>query len=205
MGGVRVGLSDAAAVEEAFEEIMTAARRHAPTARLEGVLVQEMVSGGIELIAGLSRQEPFGMGVVAGAGGVLVELMGDTALDLCPFDVAEIIEARTREIFEKLGEQMAKGSHGHRLPAGLVLTGGGALLAGPHTSVARCWDARPCRDADGHRRPHRRAADTVLRDLDGPAAVGGACRDAHEPQRYESAPSGGSLGKAREWLRTLFP
>jgi len=28
---------------------------------------------------------------------------------------------------------------------------------------------------------------------------------AHEPQRYESAPPGGSLGKAREWLRTLFP
>ena len=28
---------------------------------------------------------------------------------------------------------------------------------------------------------------------------------AHEPHRYESAPTGGSLGKAREWLRTLFP
>ena len=98
VGGVRLGLADAAAVEAAFDEIMTAARRHAPAARLEGVLVQEMVSGGIELIAGLSRQEPFGMSVVAGAGGVLVELMRDTALDLCPIDNAQAhaLVARTR-------------------------------------------------------------------------------------------------------------
>ena len=96
--GVRVGLADAAAVEAAFGQIMAAARRHAPAARLEGVLVQEMVFGGTELLAGLSRQEPFGMGVVAGAGGVLVELMRDTALDLCPIDDAgaRALLARTR-------------------------------------------------------------------------------------------------------------
>jgi len=96
--GVRVGLADAAAVETAFDQIMAAARRHAPAAQLEGVLVQEMVSGGVELIAGLARQEPFGMGVVAGAGGVFVELTQDTALDLCPIDIAEArtLLARTR-------------------------------------------------------------------------------------------------------------
>jgi hypothetical protein len=97
-GAVQIGLADAAAVEEAFGEIMAAARRYAPKAWLEGVLVQEMVSGGVELIAGLTRQEPFGMGVVAGAGGVLVELMRDTALDLCPLDNAHAhaLLARTR-------------------------------------------------------------------------------------------------------------
>jgi acyl-CoA synthetase (NDP forming) len=97
-GAVRIGLADAAAVEAAFDEMMTAARRHAPAARLEGVLVQEMISGGIELIAGLSRQEPFGMGIVCGAGGVLVELTRDTALDLCPIDNAQAhaLVARTR-------------------------------------------------------------------------------------------------------------
>jgi hypothetical protein len=57
-----------------------------------------MVSGGIELIAGLSRQDPFGMGILAGGGGVLVELMRDTALDLCPIDNAQAhaLIARTR-------------------------------------------------------------------------------------------------------------
>jgi hypothetical protein len=98
VSGVRVGLADAAAVAAAFAEIMAAARAAAPAARLEGVLVQEMVSGGTEVIAGLSRQEPFGMGVVAGSGGVLVELMRDTALDLCPLDDAQAhaLLARTR-------------------------------------------------------------------------------------------------------------
>ena len=86
--GVRVGLVDAPAVAAAFEAIMAAARRHAPTARLEGVLVQEMIAGGTELIAGLSRQDPFGMCILAGAGGVHVELVRDAALDLCPIDEA---------------------------------------------------------------------------------------------------------------------
>ena len=84
--GVRLGLFDAAAVEAGFGEIMSAARRHAPSARLAGVLVQEMVMGGIELIAGLSQQHPFGMCIIGGAGGVHVELLRDTALDLCPLD-----------------------------------------------------------------------------------------------------------------------
>jgi acyl-CoA synthetase (NDP forming) len=86
--GVRIGLKDAGAVKAAFAEIMASARSHAPAAPLDGVLVQEMVSGGIETIAGLSRQEPFGMGVVFGAGGVLVELVQDAALELCPIDAA---------------------------------------------------------------------------------------------------------------------
>jgi acyl-CoA synthetase (NDP forming) len=96
--GVRVGLTDAIAVEIAFAEIMTAAERHAPAAQRDGVLVQEMVSGGIELMAGLLHQEPFGMGVVTAGGGVLVELLRDAALDLCPIDSAEAhaLLARTR-------------------------------------------------------------------------------------------------------------
>jgi acetate---CoA ligase (ADP-forming) len=88
VGGVRVGLADAAAVEIGFREIMAAVQANVPAVRPGGVLVQEMVFDGTELIAGLSRQEPFGMGVVCGAGGVLVELMQDSALDLCPIDHA---------------------------------------------------------------------------------------------------------------------
>ena len=45
-------------------------------------------------------------------------------------DVTEIIDARMRELFEKIGEQIAAHASAHRLPAGLVLTGGGSQLAG---------------------------------------------------------------------------
>ena len=44
-------------------------------------------------------------------------------------DVVDIIDARMRELFEKIGEELADNATAHRLPAGLVLTGGGAQLA----------------------------------------------------------------------------
>lgn len=97
-GGVRLRLADESAVRKAFDEIMASARRYKPEARLDGVLVQETVRGGVETIAGLSRQEPFGMGVVFGAGGVLVELVKDAAMEIAPFGAAEAraLVARTR-------------------------------------------------------------------------------------------------------------
>ncbi len=97
-GGVRVGIADEAAARRAWTEIVASARRYAPDARIDGVIVQECVSGGVETIAGLSRQEPFGMGVVFGAGGVLVELLKDAALALAPFgvDEARALIGRTR-------------------------------------------------------------------------------------------------------------
>lgn len=101
-GGVRLGLADAAAVRTAFDEIMASARQYAPTARLDGVLVQEMIAGGVEAIVGLSRQDPFGMGVVVGSGGVLVELVKDAALELAPISVPEASELVSRTRLEPL-------------------------------------------------------------------------------------------------------
>ena len=56
------------------------------------------------MIAGLSRQEPFGMGVVTGTGGVLVELVKDAALALCPIDTAQ---ARTLVDATRAGKLLA--------------------------------------------------------------------------------------------------
>ena len=44
-------------------------------------------------------------------------------------DVTEIVDARMRELFEKIGEEMSDNASAHRLPAGLVLTGGASQLA----------------------------------------------------------------------------
>jgi len=84
VGGVRLNLKSAEEVVAAFDEVMATVRQRAPQARLDGVLVQEMASGGVEAIAGLSRHEPFGIAVVVGSGGVLVELVKDSALGLVP-------------------------------------------------------------------------------------------------------------------------
>ena len=92
VGGVRVGLGDSAAVAAAYRAILADVKGKAPNASIAGVVVQEMVSGGVEMIAGLSQCAPFGMGIVAGSGGVLVELVKDAALSLVPIDQTRALE-----------------------------------------------------------------------------------------------------------------
>lgn len=132
-GGVRIGLEDVGTVKAAFAQIMSSTRAYAPAARLDGVLVQEMVAGGIEIIAGLSRQEPFGMAVVVGAGGILVELVRDAALELCPIATSEAraLIGRTRASRLLAGFRGAAGADVDAL-AGLVarLSQIGAAYAG---------------------------------------------------------------------------
>ncbi|UIY28952.1 acetate--CoA ligase family protein [Neorhizobium galegae] len=87
-GGVKLGIASEAEARAAFDAIIASARAYAPNADLRGVSVQEMVTGGIEALVGLIRHEPFGFGLVVGIGGVLVELVKDTAFDLLPIDLA---------------------------------------------------------------------------------------------------------------------
>jgi acetate---CoA ligase (ADP-forming) len=86
VGGVCLGLRTPAEMEEAFTSIVRAVSAAVPTARIEGILVQPMVSGGIEIIMGLKRDPQFGMTIVFGLGGVLVEALRQTAVRLTPID-----------------------------------------------------------------------------------------------------------------------
>ena len=84
VGGIALNLTSPDAVGDAYDRIMRTVAEKAPSAKLSGVLVQVMATSGAEAILGVSRAEPFGMSVVVGAGGVLVELIRDTALALAP-------------------------------------------------------------------------------------------------------------------------
>lgn len=86
IGGVRLGLASVDAVARAFDEIRRAVLAAAPDADFQGCVVQEMVVGDAELIVGVKRDPVFGPVVVAGAGGVLVELLDDVAIALAPVD-----------------------------------------------------------------------------------------------------------------------
>ena len=97
IGGVRLGVSGTESVRSAFAEIIEAASRHAPKARLHGVLVSPMLSGGVECIIGVSRDPVFGPVAMVGLGGVFVEVLCDVALRLCPFGEAEA-EAMIRSL-----------------------------------------------------------------------------------------------------------
>jgi len=83
-GVVRLGIADAGAVRQAFAEVTEAARRHEPAPRIGGVLVQPMIPAGVEVVVGGRLDPTFGPLVLVGLGGVMVELMRDTAVELAP-------------------------------------------------------------------------------------------------------------------------
>jgi acetyl-CoA synthetase (ADP-forming) len=88
-GLVRLGLSDASSVHEAATALLAAA---VPEDHATGVLVAPMVSGGRELIAGISVDEQFGPTVLIGIGGVLAEAIADVAVRLLPITEVDAIE-----------------------------------------------------------------------------------------------------------------
>jgi len=94
VGGVRVGVEGPAAVRAAFEEIVASAKRAVPGATIHGVLVQEMVRGGRETIAGVTRDPSFGPLVMFGLGGIFVEVLRDVVFRVAPItrrDAADMI------------------------------------------------------------------------------------------------------------------
>ncbi|RDJ97354.1 acetate--CoA ligase family protein [Paraburkholderia lacunae] len=84
VSGIRLNLKDGQAVRDAARDVLAAAAKHKPQARLDGVSVQEMAPPGVELVLGIQRDAQFGTLVVVGLGGVLVELLGDVSIALAP-------------------------------------------------------------------------------------------------------------------------
>lgn len=104
IGGVKLRLGDADAVGQAFDDIMAAAKTHEPNAKLDGVMIAPMVSGGVETIIGVHRDPVFGPTVLVGLGGVLVEVLKDVSFRVAPFGTDEahrmIDELRGRKLLD---------------------------------------------------------------------------------------------------------
>jgi acetate---CoA ligase (ADP-forming) len=91
-GVVRLHLRNADEVREAHQIIMARANAVEPPPRINGVLVQKMVPQGIEMVVGARIDPLFGPLVVVGLGGVLVELLQDSALAPAPVTRDEALE-----------------------------------------------------------------------------------------------------------------
>jgi acetyl coenzyme A synthetase (ADP forming)-like protein len=87
-GGVKVGVSGDDAVRAAFDEIVANAKAYDADAAIDGVQVQQMLSGGQEVIIGATTDPTFGKVVIFGLGGVLVEVLKDVTFRLAPVDAA---------------------------------------------------------------------------------------------------------------------
>ena len=88
IGGVVTDVRGEDDLAVACDSVNNNARRHHPDARIEGVLVQEMVSGELEVLIGVKRDPVFGPMIVFGPGGTLVELIGDVNMMPCPVSEA---------------------------------------------------------------------------------------------------------------------
>jgi acyl-CoA synthetase (NDP forming) len=107
-GGVKIGLADAESVRQGYRDIMAEAQKKHPNAQIHGVLIQEMVEGGLETIVGVANRPPFGPVVAFGLGGVFVELLKDVTLRLAPID-----ETGAAEMLEEIkGAKMLDGYRG---------------------------------------------------------------------------------------------
>jgi acetyltransferase len=105
VGGVRLGVASGAEAARAFEAIVGAARRKVPAARIDGVIVQKMAGRSRhEAIVGIKQDAQFGPVILAGTGGILVELFRDVALRIAPVTLSQARsmwhELRSRPLFE---------------------------------------------------------------------------------------------------------
>jgi len=97
LGGVRVGIKTDAEARTCFCDITQKARRLMPDAEIKGVLVQQMITGGKEVILGMSRDPQFGPLLMFGLGGIYIEILKDVSFRIAPIGPAEA-EEMIREI-----------------------------------------------------------------------------------------------------------
>jgi cell division protein FtsA len=137
---------------------------------------------------------------------ISVSVLGeDAGRTVSRLEVCQIIEARMRETFELLGNEIRAAGVG-MLPAGIILTGGAAQLAGA-AELGRSVLQMPVRVAaptgiGG-------LVDTLLEPSYstsvGLLLWGAKVLSGDEPMRYEPAPGNGGLGRLRDALRSIFP
>ncbi|MBT9598137.1 MAG: acetate--CoA ligase family protein [Vitreoscilla sp.] len=89
VGGVRLDLQGDTAVGAAFDAMLAGVRQARPDARIDGVLVSPMRSGGLEILVGTVRDPQWGLTLAVGLGGVWVEALADTQLHVLPVSPQE--------------------------------------------------------------------------------------------------------------------
>ena len=112
VGGVRLDLRSPNDVRDSFDLMVYRAERYVPGAQIWGCQVQQMVSGGREILLGMSRDPQFGPLVAFGLGGIYVEALKDVSFRVAPFSRREademIREIRSYPLLEGVrGEQPA--------------------------------------------------------------------------------------------------
>lgn len=102
VGGVHLNLQNVQAVKKAFQVIRKRLEDIGKIEAMQGVVVQQMISGGIEVMAGATEDPLFGPLIAFGLGGIHIEILNDIAFRISP-------------LTDKDASQMVRQIHGYRL------------------------------------------------------------------------------------------
>jgi acetate---CoA ligase (ADP-forming) len=108
VGGVQLNLRTETGLAAAYRDMLQRISQAYPEAKIEGVLIQPMATGGRELIIGGRQDAQFGPVVLVGLGGIFVEIFGEVSLRVAPITPREAMEM----INEVRGIAMFKGARG---------------------------------------------------------------------------------------------
>lgn len=110
VGGVKLNVDSAEAMMTAFRDILASVKEKAPNARIDGVVVEDMMKPGLETIVGTIHDPSFGPTVMFGMGGTNVEVLGDVSFRVAPI----CHDDATAMISETMISKLFKGTRGRK-------------------------------------------------------------------------------------------
>ncbi len=110
VGGVQLNLRSSEGVRGAYADMLARLQANSPGAKIEGVLIQPMITGGRELIIGGRQDEQFGPVVLVGWGGIFVEIFEEFSVRVAPISYKQ-----AKEMIEELrGAAILQGFRGDK-------------------------------------------------------------------------------------------
>ncbi len=84
MGGIRLNILNPDGLIDSYQKMLSDVKTRMPAAQISGMLVQEMVPAGKEIMIGAKKDSVFGHCIVIGSGGIYTEILKDFAFRLAP-------------------------------------------------------------------------------------------------------------------------
>lgn len=109
-GGVLLSLKSADEIAKGYEKIISNAKQYDKSAKIQGVLVQEMITDGHQCIIGSKKDPQFGPVIMFGLGGIFVEVFKDVSFRIIPINRKDAKEM----ISEIKGYDILKGTRGQK-------------------------------------------------------------------------------------------
>ncbi|MBN1898796.1 MAG: acetate--CoA ligase family protein, partial [Spirochaetes bacterium] len=92
IGGVYTHITNSSEVKKGFQSIISNVKKHQPRARIKGIFISKMITGGEEVIIGLKQDPSFGPVIMFGLGGIFVEVFKDVSFRVAPVDDDTVLQ-----------------------------------------------------------------------------------------------------------------